>query len=61
LHPWHPDVQALTEHQLLWAMIQGREERGMSPRTKRSEAKAEERSKLMGDILAWADAHITGN
>ena len=59
LHPWHPDALALAPHQLWWAAIQAREEKGLNPRGKRAEAVAEARNKAVGELVVWADQHVS--
>lgn len=59
LHPWHPEVLRLTPHQLWWSMVQAREERGVDPRGKHQEAVAEAQNKAVGEMLAWADTHVS--
>jgi len=61
LHPWHPDVMQLSQHQLWWAIVQSREDKGFSPRGRREEARAQERSESVGKLVAWADTHISGS
>jgi len=50
----------LSEHQLWWAMVQAREDRDLNPRGKREEALADAHSKAVGELVAWADEHISG-
>ena len=59
LHPWHPDVLELTQPQLVWAAIQGREDRGLDPRKTHQEAVAERNQTAVGELVAWADKHIS--
>ena len=59
LHPFHPDAQRLAPHQLWWAIVQGREDKGLDPRTKHQENVAEANSKAVGELVAWADQHIS--
>jgi hypothetical protein len=59
LHPWHPDVRRLTPNQLGWAIVQDREEKGFNPRQKRQEALLEDRTRKAGELVAWADSHIS--
>jgi hypothetical protein len=49
----------LTSHQLLWSVIQAREQAGGTPRKDREEAEMEARSKAAGELMAWADTHIS--
>jgi len=59
LHPWHRETLSLAPHQLWWAMVQAREEKGLDPRRKHKEAVADAKDKAVGGLLAWADTHIS--
>lgn len=60
LHPWHPDVQKLSEHQLEWAYLQASEDFGGEPRKGRLQAKDEATEAAAMELIIWADQHISG-
>ena len=59
LHPFHPEALNLAPHQLWFAVVQGREDRGLDPRKKHQENLAAETSQKAGELMAWADQHVS--
>lgn len=55
LHPWHPDIQNLSPHQLHWALLQAEPDR----REDHKKLIQQRETQPALDFIAWFDAHVS--
>lgn len=55
LHPWHPDVQGRSWHQLLWSMLALTP--GASERVAKNQASA--LSAQAFELVVWMESHVS--